>query len=108
MIAGLKENLRNERAVGRSFEPVREGMRQLYYDGIVRMGFLQCEIRVVFPGESQLDRVALPNLLRMLGVFSVSIIHRTLTGTTGSLTCAQMLMRAIAQRGVRAHVVCES
>ena len=30
-----------------------------------------------------------------------SIIHRTLTRTTGSLSCAQMLMPTIAQGGVR-------
>ena len=31
----------------------------------------------------------------------VAIIHRTLTWTTGSLSCAQMLMHAIVRRGVR-------
>ena len=56
------------------------------------------------PGKASCDRVALPNLLCMLGVFSVSVIHQTLTWTTGSLTCAQMLMHAIAHRGVRTHV----
>ena len=35
------------------------------------------------------------------GCFSGSIIHRTLTRTTGSLTCLLMLMRAIAHGGVR-------
>ena len=39
------------------------------------------------------------------GCFSVSIIHRTLTWTTGSFTCAQMLMHAIAHGGVRTHVI---
>ena len=34
----------------------------------------------------------------------VSIIQRTLTWTTGSLTCAQMLMHAIAHWDVRTHV----
>ena len=34
------------------------------------------------------------------GCFSVSIIHWPLTWTTGSLTCTQMLMHAVAQRGV--------
>ena len=33
------------------------------------------------------------------GCFSVSIIHRTLTWTAGSLTCTQMLMHAICTRG---------
>ena len=34
----------------------------------------------------------------------VSVIHRTLTWTTGSLTWAQMLMHATAHGGVRTHV----
>ena len=33
--------------------------------------------------------------------FSVSLIHRALTWTTGSLTCAQVLMHAIAHGCVR-------
>ena len=33
------------------------------------------------------------------GCFSVSIIHRTLTSTTGSLTCTQMKIHAIAHGG---------
>ena len=36
--------------------------------------------------------------------FSVSIIHWTLTWTTGSLTCAHMLMHMTAHRGVLTHV----
>ena len=36
--------------------------------------------------------------------FGVSIIHQTLTWTTGSLMCIQMLMHAIAHGGVRTHV----
>ena len=35
------------------------------------------------------------------GCFSVSIIHQTLTWTTESLTCTQMLMHAIAHGGRR-------
>ena len=35
------------------------------------------------------------------GCYSVSIIHRTLTWTTGSLTCAQTLMHAFAHGGVQ-------
>ena len=38
------------------------------------------------------------------GCFSVSIIHRTLTWATGSLTCTQMLMHVIARRGVWTHI----
>ena len=33
------------------------------------------------------------------GCFSVSIIHQTLTWTTGSFTCPQMLMHAVAHGG---------
>ena len=35
------------------------------------------------------------------GCFSVSIIHPTLTWTTGSLMCTQMLMHAVAHGSVR-------
>ena len=74
------------------------------YNCIVRMGFLPWEIRVAFLGESQLrqSRVAQPTV--HAGCCSVSIVHRTLTWTTGSLTCAQMLMHAIAHGGVQTHV----
>ena len=34
------------------------------------------------------------------GSFSVSIIHQTLTWTTGSLTCVYILMHAVAHEGV--------
>ena len=47
------------------------------------------------------DRVVLPNLWCTLGVFSVCIIHQSLTQTTGSLMCTQMLMRAMAHWGVQ-------
>ena len=68
------------------------------------MGFLPWEFRVAFPGESQLrySRATQPTV--HAGCFSVSIIHRTLIWTTGSLTCAQMLMHALAHGGVRTHV----
>ena len=68
------------------------------------MGFLLWEIRVAFPGESQLRQSCVTQPIVHARCFSVSIIHRTLTWTTGSLTCAQMLMHAIAHRGVRTHV----
>ena len=64
----------------------------------------QVKLGLPSPGKASCDRIALPNLQCMLGVFSVSIIHRTLTWTTGSLTCEQMFMRAIAHGGVRARV----
>ena len=68
------------------------------------MGFLPWEIRVAFPGESQLwqSRATQPTV--HAGCFSFSIIHQTPTWTTGSLTCAQMLMHVIAHGGVPTHV----
>ena len=57
-----------------------------------------------FPGESQLRQSRATQPKVHAGCFSVSIIHRTLTWTTGSLVCAQMLMHAIAHQGVRTHV----
>ena len=75
-----------------------------YNSCIVPVGFLPWEIRVAFPGESQLRQSHTTKSSVHAGCFSVSIFHRTLTRTTGSLTCAQMLMHAIAHRGVRTHV----
>ena len=54
------------------------------------MGFLPWEIPVAFPGESQLRQSRATQPTVHAGCFSVSIIHRTLTWTTGSLMCAQM------------------
>ena len=68
------------------------------------MGFLPWEIWVAFPRESQLrqNRATQPTV--HAGCFSVSIIHQTLTWTTGSLTCAQMLMHVIAYGVVWTHL----
>ena len=68
------------------------------------MGFSSWEIRVAFPGKSQLRQSRAAQTIVHAGYFSVSIIHRTLTWTTGSLTCAQVLMHAIAHGGLRTHV----
>ena len=76
-----------------------------FYNCIVPMGFLPWEIRVSFPGESQLRQSRATQPTVDAGCFSVSIIHGTLTWTTGSLTFAQMLIRAIAHGGVRTHVI---
>ena len=70
----------------------------------VPIGFLPREIWVAFPGESQLRQSRATQPTVHAGSFSVSIIQRTLTWTTGSLTCAQILMHAIAHGGVRTHV----
>ena len=60
---------------------------------------VQPETRVACPGDNQLrqSRDAQPTV--HAGCFSVPIIHRTLTWTTGSITCTQMLMHAIAHGG---------
>ena len=71
---------------------------------IVSTGFLPEATRVAFPGESHLRQSRATHPTVHAGYFSASMIHRTLTWTTGSLTCAQMLMRAIAHGGVRTHV----
>ena len=68
------------------------------------MGFLPWEIWVAFPRESQLRQSRATQPTVHAGCFSVSIIHRTLTWTTGSVTCAQMYMHAIAHGGVGTHV----
>ena len=57
---------------------------------IILMGFLPSEIRIALPGESQLRQSRATQPTVHAGCFRVSIIRRTLTWTTGSLTCAQM------------------
>ena len=54
-----------------------------------------------FLGESQLRQSRATKPTVHAGCFSVSIIHRTLTWTTGSLMYTQMLMHVIAHGGVR-------
>ena len=61
------------------------------------MGNLGC----LPPGESKLQQSRATQPTVHAWCFSVSIIQRTLTRTTGSLTCAQMLMHAIADEGVQ-------
>ena len=75
-----------------------------FYNCVVPMGFLPWEIRVAFHEESQLRQSRATQPSAHAGCLSVSVIHRTPTGTKGSLTRAQMLMRAMAHRGVRTHV----
>ena len=71
------------------------------------MGFLSWEIRVALPRESQLRQSRATHPTVHAGSFSVSIIHRTLTWTMGTLTCALMLMHEIAHGGCT-HTVRES
>ena len=53
--------------------------------------FLPWEMLVAFPKESQLQHSCYPALINykvIAGYFLVSVIHRILTWTAGSLTCA--------------------
>ena len=52
------------------------------------------------PGKASSDSGTIQPRVRA-GCFIVSIIHQTLTWTTGSLTCAQVLAHVIAHVGVR-------
>ena len=67
------------------------------------MRFLPREIWDAFPRESQLRQSRTTQPTVHAGCFSISIIHRTPTWTTGSLTCAQTLIQAVAHGGVRTH-----
>ena len=70
-----------------------------FYNCTVPFGLFPWEIRVARLGESQLPQSRATQPTVHTECFSVSIIHRTLTWTTGSLTCLQMLMHAICTRG---------
>ena len=54
------------------------------------MGFLPWGIQVAFPGESQLRQSRATQPTVHAGCFNVSIVHRILTWTTGSLTCGHV------------------
>ena len=75
---------------------------------IVPMGFLPWEIWVAFPGESQLRQSCATQPTMHAECFSFTIIHGTLTWTTGSLMCTQMFMHAIAHRVVQTSWLRES
>ena len=70
-----------------------------FYKCIVPTGLLPWEIRVAFHEESQLRQSRATQPRVDAGCFSVSIIRRTLTWTTGSLMCPQMLTHAVAHGG---------
>ena len=65
------------------------------------MGILPWEIRVAFLRESHLRQSRATQPTVHAGCFSVSIIHRTLTWTSRSLSCEQMFMYTIAHGDVR-------
>ena len=71
---------------------------------IASLRILPSKIRIAFPGESQLRQSRTTQPAVHAGCFNVSTIHRTLTWTTESLACAQVLMHAIAHGVVRTHV----
>ena len=72
----------------------------LFYNRMVPLGFLPLEIRVAFSRESQLQRSCATQPIVHAGHFSVSIVHRSLTWTTGSLMCTQMLIHRVAHGDV--------
>ena len=83
--------------------PVLTCITHLYLTTVLsHWDFSQRKFGLLSPAGSQLrqSRAAQPTM--HAGCFSVSLIHRTPTWSTGYLTCVQMLMRAIAHRGVRA------
>ena len=57
-----------------------------------------------FLWESQLQQSRTTQPTVHAGCLIVSIIHQNLTWTTGPLMCAQMLLHAVACRGVRTHI----
>ena len=67
------------------------------------MGFLPWEIQVASPGKASCNSLVTHPTVHA-GCFSVSIIHPTVTWTTGSLTCTQMFMHVIVHRSIRIHV----
>ena len=71
------------------------------------MGFLPWEIRVALPGESQQQQSRATLAGVHAGCFSVSLIHRTLTWTTRSLTCECDLFACVVHLGPRFLVLFE-
>ena len=63
------------------------------------MGFSHGKFGLLFPRESQLQQSRATQPTVHAGCFTVSIIHQTVTWTTGPLTCAQMSMHVIAHGG---------
>ena len=63
--------------------------------------FSHGQLELLSLGKASCDRVALPNLRCTLDgiLLFPGVIHRTLTWTTGSSTCVQMLMHVIAHGG---------
>ena len=82
-------------------QTVHAGLGHIFLTAILsHWDFSHGKFGFLSPEESQLQQSCATQPTAYAGCFSVSIIHRTLTWTTGSLTCAQMLMHAIAHKGV--------
>ena len=69
--------------------------------------FSHGKFQLFSPGKASCDSHATQPMVHA-GCFSVTLIHWTLTWTTGSLTCTKMLMHATALRGVHTHAIRES
>ena len=76
----------------------------IFYKCMSPWDFSRGKFGLLSPGKVSCNRVALPNLLCVLGVLVFFMIYRTLSWTTGSLTRAQTLMHTIENGGVRTHV----
>ena len=59
---------------------------------IAPLGFLTWEIWVTLPGKIQQQQSYATQPMVNAGCFSFSIIHQTMTWTTGPITCAQIVM----------------
>ena len=79
----------------------KKNLKLNYYNCIVPLGFFPWEIQVTVHRESQLRQSCTIQPTEHAGCFSVSITHQTLTWTTGSLRCKQVLMHASAQDNIR-------
>ena len=70
-----------------------------FYHSVVPLGFLPLEVRVTLPGENQLRQSRATQTTVHSGCFSVCLIHRTLTWTTGFLTCVCDIFTCVYTRG---------
>ena len=80
-------HLLNKNLLDLTWLELRKKNKKTSYNCLVSMEFLPWQIRVAFPGEIQLQQSRATPPTVHAGCFSLSIIQRTLTWTTGSLTC---------------------
>ena len=79
-------------------------IKHFFYRCVAPLVFLPQEIRLAYPGECQLWQSNATQPTVHAGCFNNSITHWTLTGTTRSVTSAQLLMSGIAHEGVQTPV----